>query len=41
MATIVYKTEGRDIAKRLYEETLDEFAFAGVKDIMNKFASLK
>jgi hypothetical protein len=41
MSPIVYKAEGREVAKRLYEETLDELAFAGVKDIMSGFAASK
>lgn len=41
MAPIVYKTEGQKIAKQLYEETLDEFEFAGVKEIIAEFAKLK
>ncbi|KAI8650134.1 hypothetical protein NCS56_01465300 [Fusarium sp. Ph1] len=35
MAPIVYKTEGLRLAKQLYEETLDELSFAGVRDIIN------
>ena len=34
MAPIVYKPEGQRIANSLFEETLDEFSFAGVKDIV-------
>ncbi|RSM03602.1 hypothetical protein CDV31_010399 [Fusarium ambrosium] len=35
MAPIAYKTEGLRLAKQLYEETLDELSFAGVRDIIN------
>jgi hypothetical protein len=35
MAPIVYKSEGLRFAKQLYEETLDELSFAGVRDTIN------
>lgn len=35
MAPIVYKPEGQRIAKLLWEETLDEFSFAGVRDVID------
>ena len=34
MAPIVYKPEGQRIASSLFEETLDELSFAGVRDIV-------
>lgn len=34
MAPIVYQSEGQRIASSLFEETLDELAFAGVRDIL-------
>jgi len=34
MAPIVYKSEGQRIASSLFEETLDELSFAGVRDIL-------
>ncbi|KAJ4325899.1 hypothetical protein N0V84_003285 [Fusarium piperis] len=36
MVPIVYKSEGLRLAKQLYEETLDELSFAGVRDIINE-----
>ncbi|RDW93457.1 putative Short-chain dehydrogenase family protein [Aspergillus mulundensis] len=41
MAPFVYKPEGEKIAKRLWQETMDELAFAGVTDIINSFSSSK
>jgi hypothetical protein len=35
MAPIVYEPEGERIAQKLWQETLDELAFAGVTDIVN------
>lgn len=35
MSPLVYKSEGLRLAKQLYEETLDELSFAGVRDIIN------
>ncbi|KAL4940695.1 hypothetical protein BDV06DRAFT_17251 [Aspergillus oleicola] len=35
MAPFVYKPEGEKVAKRLWRETMDELAFAGVEDILN------
>lgn len=35
MSPLVYKREGLHLAKQLYEETLDELSFAGVRDIIN------
>ncbi|KAL5336873.1 hypothetical protein BJX70DRAFT_400214 [Aspergillus crustosus] len=34
LAPFVYKAEGDRIAKKLWQETMDELAFAGVKDIV-------
>lgn len=36
MAPIAYKPEGLRIAKLLYEETLLELSFAGVRDVLEK-----
>lgn len=41
MAPIVYTAEGQRLAKRLYEETLDELTFAGVKDIVDEISKFK
>ncbi|KAI2618202.1 NAD(P)-binding protein [Hypoxylon sp. NC1633] len=38
MAPIVYKPEGLRIAKQVYDETLDELSFAGVKEIVNELS---
>lgn len=35
MAPIIYKPEGQRIAKKLWEELLDELSFAGVRDVLN------
>ncbi|KAI8650805.1 hypothetical protein NCS57_01415400 [Fusarium keratoplasticum] len=35
MSPLVYKSEGLRLSKQLYEETLDELSFAGVRDIIN------
>ena len=32
---MMYTPEGKDVTKRLWEETLDELRFAGVKDILS------
>jgi hypothetical protein len=40
----MYQPEGRQLAKKLYEETLEELSFAGVQGITNDMsvtASLK
>ncbi|KAF4953189.1 hypothetical protein FGADI_6164 [Fusarium gaditjirri] len=34
MAPIVYQDEGKELAERLYAETLDELSFAGVRQII-------
>lgn len=34
MAPIVYKSEGQRLAKSVFEETMDELSFAGVKEII-------
>lgn len=34
MAAIIYKPEGERIAKKLWEELMDELSFAGVRDII-------
>ena len=34
MAPFVYQPEGQRVAKQLYEETLNELSFAGVRDIV-------
>jgi hypothetical protein len=39
MAPIIYKTEGEEIAKRLWEETMTELSFAGVEDIINAISN--
>ncbi|KAL5047918.1 hypothetical protein BDW71DRAFT_29138 [Aspergillus fruticulosus] len=41
MAPFVYSPEGEKIAKRLWQETMDELAFAGVADIINSYSSSK
>ncbi|KAL4911391.1 hypothetical protein BDW74DRAFT_184764 [Aspergillus multicolor] len=41
MAPFVYTTEGGKIAKRLWQETMDELAFAGVADIVNSYSTSK
>ena len=38
MAPIVYKPEGQRIAKLLFQETLDEFSFAGAKEIVARLS---
>ncbi|KAI0379586.1 NAD(P)-binding protein [Hypomontagnella monticulosa] len=35
MAPIVYKPEGKQVAAKLWEETLDELSFAGVRNIID------
>ncbi|RYP63553.1 hypothetical protein DL771_009215 [Monosporascus sp. 5C6A] len=39
MAPIVYRPEGEKLAKQLYQETLDELAFAHVEDIISSLRS--
>ncbi|THC94063.1 hypothetical protein EYZ11_006472 [Aspergillus tanneri] len=34
MAPIIYKPEGQRIAKKLWQELLDELSFAGVRDVL-------
>ncbi|KAL4995045.1 hypothetical protein BDV10DRAFT_137679 [Aspergillus recurvatus] len=41
MAPFVYSPEGENVAKRLWQETMDELAFAGVTDIINSYSSSK
>ncbi|KAI0844100.1 NAD(P)-binding protein [Daldinia vernicosa] len=41
MAVIVYKPEGQRLSKQVYEETLDELSFAGVRDIVNEISKAK
>jgi hypothetical protein len=41
MAPFVYSTEGETIAKRLWQETMDELAFAGVVDIIKSYGEGK
>ncbi|KAI5854499.1 hypothetical protein GGS23DRAFT_619752 [Durotheca rogersii] len=41
MAPFVYTPEGQRVAKQLYEETLDELAFAGVRDIIDGLSQSK
>lgn len=36
MPPIIYGPEGQHIAKLLYEETLNEMSFAGVRDILER-----
>jgi hypothetical protein len=35
MAPMVYTPEGEEIAARLWQETMDEFSFAGLKEILD------
>ena len=37
MAPIIYKSEGERIAKKLWDELMDELSFAGVRDIFRGF----
>lgn len=39
MAPIVYKPEGEELAKRLWEETMAELSFAGVRDIIKEISN--
>ncbi len=41
MAVIAYKPEGLRLAKQLYEETLDELSFAGVRSIVDEISKSK
>ncbi|KAK3374749.1 hypothetical protein B0H63DRAFT_502881 [Podospora didyma] len=41
MAVVVYKPEGLRLAKQLYEETLDELSFVGIRDIIEEISKLK
>ncbi|PYI20863.1 NAD(P)-binding protein [Aspergillus violaceofuscus CBS 115571] len=41
LAPIVYQPEGLKIAKLLWEETMEELAFAGVREIVEEMAKLK
>lgn len=34
MAPIIYKSEGERIAKKLWDELMDELSFTGVRDII-------
>lgn len=38
MAPLVYTSEGDEIAKRLWNETMDELSFAGVKAILEEMS---
>jgi len=40
MAPLVYKPQGQEVAKRLWEETLNELEFAGVRDIIKQAEGL-
>lgn len=35
MAPIIYKPEGEQIAKKIWDELLEELSFAGVRDIIH------
>ncbi|KAK3952977.1 hypothetical protein QBC32DRAFT_388935 [Pseudoneurospora amorphoporcata] len=39
LAPMIYTEEGRKISKRLWEETLSEFEFAGVREILDRVRS--
>ncbi|KAK1774374.1 hypothetical protein QBC45DRAFT_397120 [Copromyces sp. CBS 386.78] len=39
LAPMIYTEEGRKIAKQLWEETLSEFEFAGVREILDRVRS--
>jgi hypothetical protein len=39
MAPIVYTTEGSKISEKLWKETMAEFSFAGVEDILKELQS--
>ncbi len=41
MAPVVYTAVGDRIGKQLYEETLDEFSFAGARDIVDIISGSK
>jgi hypothetical protein len=41
MTPIVYKPEGLRLSKQLYEETLDELSFAGVRGIVDEISMSK
>lgn len=41
MAPVAYTTEGIKLAKQLYEETMEELAFAGVREIVEGFSKSK
>ncbi|KAK6957466.1 hypothetical protein Daesc_000252 [Daldinia eschscholtzii] len=41
MAVIVYKPEGLRLSKQVYEETLDELSFAGVRDIVDQISKVR
>ncbi|KAM7188984.1 NAD(P)-binding protein-8 [Rhypophila sp. PSN 637] len=36
MAPLVYQSEGEEVAERLWDETMDELAFAGTRDIIRE-----
>lgn len=38
MAPIIYEPEGPYLAEKLYEETLDEFSFAGARNIVDQIS---
>lgn len=40
MAPFVYSKEAEPISQRLWEETLQELSFAGVKDVVDGLAPL-
>lgn len=37
MAPIVYTAEGKHVAKLLWKETMDEFSFEGVEEVIGSF----
>jgi hypothetical protein len=39
MAPLAYTSQRNNLAKKLYEETMDELGFAGVEGIVKEFAS--
>jgi len=41
MAPIIYKPDGQRLSKLLWEETMEEFSFAGVREIMDGLSKFK
>lgn len=39
MAPIIYKTQGKRIASQLWQETMDDLAFAHVADIVKDMSN--